>query len=96
MIIQRDLFEQIRPFLKRKEFIAIIGARQSGKTTFLEIIKDYLVKEERVDKNLIHLITFEDRKLLAQFEREPVSFVRSYLPVQSRKLPILCLMSFSM
>jgi hypothetical protein len=78
MIIQRDLIEQIEPFLKRREFIAIVGPRQAGKTTFLKIIKDYLLKRLKIPENLIKIITFEDRKLLAQFDSDPVDFVRSY------------------
>jgi len=82
MIVQRDLIQKIKPFLKRKEFIAIIGPRQSGKTTFLGILKRYLYlcKELGMNKNLIQTVTFEDRRLLAQFEADPVSFVRSYIP----------------
>ena len=80
MIIQRDLIQRIKPFLKRKEFIAIIGPRQSGKTTFLGIVKRYLCEEVRISKDLIQTVTFEDRRLLAQFEADPVSFVRSYIP----------------
>ena len=80
MIIPRDLSGKIEPFLKRKEFISIIGPRQSGKTTFLEILKTYLSRELKIDKNFIQIITFEDRKLLSQIEKNPVSFVRSYIP----------------
>jgi predicted AAA+ superfamily ATPase len=80
MIIQRDLIQKIEPFLHRKEFIAITGPRQSGKTTFLEIIKDYLFKELKVNKDSISTITFEDRKLLVQFEQDPISFIYSYIP----------------
>lgn len=85
MIIQRDLINSLQRFLKRREYIAIIGPRQAGKTTFLEIIKDYLLKDLRVNRNLIQAVTFEDRRLLAQFEADSVSFVRSYLPVKTTK-----------
>ena len=80
MIIQRELIQKIKPFLKRKEFVAIIGPRQSGKTTFLQILKTYLCKQLKIKKDLIQTISFEDRRLLAQFEADPVSFVRSYVP----------------
>jgi predicted AAA+ superfamily ATPase len=33
--IQRELEKEIKPFLKRREILAIIGARQVGKTTLL-------------------------------------------------------------
>ncbi|MGB3340222.1 MAG: ATP-binding protein [bacterium] len=83
MIYVRDLISTIKPFLKRQEYIAIIGPRQSGKTTFLELLKSYLIEEMRVTADRIKTVTFEDRKLLAQFESEPVSFVQSYLPQET-------------
>lgn len=78
MIIQRELLNQVKPFLKRKEYIAITGPRQCGKSTFLEIIRDYLIKEIKIARKSINMLTFEDRKLLAQFESDPVEFVNSY------------------
>ncbi len=80
MLIQRDLITKVKPFLKRPEFISLVGPRQSGKTTFLQILKNYLVKDLKIDKELIQIITFEDRKHLAQFEKDPLAFIRSYLP----------------
>ncbi|MBN1405526.1 MAG: ATP-binding protein [Candidatus Omnitrophica bacterium] len=80
MIIQRDLLDRIKLFIKRNEFISIIGPRQSGKTVFLGILKEYLVNELKVKKHLIQGITFEDRKLLMEFERDPVLFVKSFMP----------------
>lgn len=94
MIIRRDLIGQIKVFLKRQEFIAIVGPRQAGKTTFLEIIKTCLLKDLKVDKNLIQIITFEDRKLLRQFEADPISFVRSYFPAESAKISYLMIDEF--
>lgn len=80
MIIKRDLIETLSLFLKRKEFISIVGPRQSGKSTFLEMLKDYLCNELKVKKSMIQVLTFEDRRLLAQFEADPVAFVNSYIP----------------
>jgi len=86
MIIERNLLHQINPFLKRKEFISIIGPRQSGKTTFLKILRDYLIRKLKLNKNSIPLVSFEDRKLLLQFEKDPLSFVNSYIaPSKKRK-----------
>lgn len=80
MFIPRDLKEKIKPFLKRNEFISIIGPRQSGKTTFLEMLKDHLSGELKINEKLIQGITFEDRRLLMEFETDPVSFVKSFIP----------------
>ena len=78
MIYPRDLIKLIESFLLRKEFLSIVGPRQCGKTTFLEILKEHLAKEHHVNPSLISSITFEDRRLLSQFEADPISFISSY------------------
>jgi len=80
MLIQRDLLDRIVPVLDRREFISIVGPRQSGKTTFLSILKDHLHNTMGVREELIHFVTFEDRRLLFEFENDPVAFVRSFVP----------------
>ncbi len=80
MVVQRDLINILGTFLMRREYIAITGPRQAGKTTFLELITGYLIKNLKVNKNLIQTITLEDRRILAQFDSDPVTFVRSYMP----------------
>lgn len=80
MIIQRDLLQKIKPFIKRDEYISIVGPRQSGKSTFLEILKRYLIEGLKIKENMVQNITFEDRRLLMEFEADPVVFVRSFLP----------------
>jgi predicted AAA+ superfamily ATPase len=78
MLIQRDMIGRIKPFLKRREFLAVIGPRQAGKTTFLEIIKKYLIADLKVKPDSVEIVTFEDRRKLQQFEADPVAFVNSY------------------
>ncbi|MBI4358776.1 MAG: ATP-binding protein [Candidatus Omnitrophica bacterium] len=84
MPIARDLVGSIRPFLKRREYLSVLGPRQSGKTTLLELLKEELIDELRIPKDRIASLTFEDRKLLAQFEKDPIPFVRSYLSSGSK------------
>lgn len=78
MIVDRDLIHKIKPFLARNEFISVIGPRQAGKTTLLEMLRGYLINEIKVNPGMISNITFEDRRLLMEFEKDPVSFVRSF------------------
>lgn len=80
MIISRDLLDKIKQFITRREYLAITGPRQSGKTVFLHILQDYLKNTLHIENQFIKSVTFEDRKLLRQFEDEPVSFVQSYFP----------------
>lgn len=85
MFIQRELIQRIKLFIKRDEFISIIGPRQSGKTTFLKIIEEYLINELRVNPELIQSVTFEDRKLLMEFEADPISFIRSFMSTPAKE-----------
>ncbi|MBI2631972.1 ATP-binding protein [Candidatus Pacearchaeota archaeon] len=69
--IQRDLEENIRNYIEKKEIIAIVGARQCGKTTLMEhIFKDL--------KRAV-FISFEDRKILSFFENDIDSFAELYV-----------------
>ena len=77
--IKRDLLEYIKPFLKRPEFISIIGPRQSGKTTFLGMLRNFLIENFKIAADLIEIVTFEDRRKLMQFEGDPIAFVESYI-----------------
>jgi predicted AAA+ superfamily ATPase len=62
-----------------------MGPRQAGKTTLLKMIKEYLLKSEKVGGDAVHLVTFEDRRLMIEFERDPVAFISSYLPKEPGK-----------
>ena len=62
--IEREIEKEIKPFLKRKEILAVIGARQVGKTTFLK----HLFSELKKDKQKIEFLTFERERELALFE----------------------------
>lgn len=62
--IQRELKKEIKPFLKRKEILAVVGARQVGKTTFLK----HLFVEWQGKKKKTAFLTFEKEKDLALFE----------------------------
>lgn len=63
MYIHRELESIIRPFLRRKEILGIVGARQVGKTTFLQHIFSEITKRKRTE-----FLTFEREKDLSLFE----------------------------
>lgn len=69
--IQRKLEQSIRKFLDAPEIIAILGARQCGKTTMM---KHYI---EELPKAVS--LSFEDQKTLALFEQAPDDFITAYV-----------------
>ena len=44
----RKILEQLKKWIDRREIYAIKGPRQSGKTTILKMLQDWLVKEKNV------------------------------------------------
>jgi len=61
--LPRLLFDEIIKWLKRREIISIKGPKQSGKTTLLLMIRDYLIEKEKVNPKNVIFLTFEDREI---------------------------------
>lgn len=72
MYIKRKLEDTILKYISTPEIIAIVGARQSGKTTILKKIYNSL-KQDAV------FLTFEDKKILTLFEKNIDDFVKLYI-----------------
>jgi predicted AAA+ superfamily ATPase len=83
--LPRLLFDEIIKWLKRREIIAIKGPRQSGKTTLLLMIQDYLIEKERVNPKNVIFLTFEDRGILEKFSKSPKDFVSSFIRGQKNE-----------
>lgn len=71
MYIKRNLEETILKYLDAPEIIAIVGARQSGKTTMI----NQLIKKFKKAKS----ISFEDQAALRVFEESPDDFIKIYI-----------------
>jgi hypothetical protein len=71
MYIKRFLEKKVMNYLDRKEIIAIVGARQCGKTTLIKHIYDQLENTE--------FISFEDREVLELFSQDIKGFVELYV-----------------
>lgn len=69
--IERNLEGKIKKYLKRKEIIAIVGARQCGKTTLMKHIFNGLKNAK--------FITFEDREILEDFNNDVKLFIEKYV-----------------
>lgn len=70
MYVRRKLEQIIQKYLNRREYLAIVGPRQAGKTTMLQNIQKKL-------NNSIFL-TFEDIDILRLFETDIKAFVQTY------------------
>lgn len=70
MYIKRDLEKKLKQYLDKPEILAVIGPRQSGKTTLLREFAKPLKKAVYVD--------FEDRDVLELFNNDIKSFYARY------------------
>jgi len=61
MLIKRKIFNQLKEHLYRKEITIIIGPRQIGKTTIMELLKEHLEKEGK--RTLFLSLDFEHDKI---------------------------------
>lgn len=73
--IERKIEHAISRYLEKREILAIVGPRQSGKTTMLR----------RIQEHLAHSIflTFEDREELEFFETDIKGFAKKYAAFHS-------------
>lgn len=71
MYITRFLEKKINKYLNKKEIIAIVGARQCGKTTLIKHIYKKLKEAE--------FISFEDRDILELFVKDIKGFIETYV-----------------
>jgi len=71
MYIYRFLEKDLKKYLKKKEIIAVVGARQCGKTTLLKHIFKDLKKAIFLD--------FEDRETLELFTEDIKAFIDLYV-----------------
>ena len=72
MYVKRDLEDKIFRYLDSPEIIAVLGARQVGKTTLLKQIYQN-VPESKV------FLDFEDPEILELFEEDIKAFARLYV-----------------
>lgn len=64
--VERDIFKEVLPWVKRKEIISIIGVRRAGKTTLLYQIIWHLIAHENVKPEHILFIKADDDRVNAE------------------------------
>lgn len=75
----RTVFDQVTKWIDRREILAIKGPRQSGKTTLLTMLTEWLETERHVPKEQIVYMSFEDRELLDSFTMDPSGLIGSHI-----------------
>lgn len=78
-IIERELFKEIKKHFLRKEITFIIGPRQVGKTTLLNLIREYLIKEKKIPQERIFFFNLDRIKDIEFFEsqEEVIKFLKT-------------------
>lgn len=71
MYIERDLEKKLKKYRSSREIIAVVGARQCGKTTLLH---NFLSKFNNKE-----ILTFEDQEVLEIFSNDIKQFVELYV-----------------
>ena len=71
MYIERELEQRIKSYISVPEIVAIVGARQVGKTTLLKHIQENIKNSS--------FITFEDIETRSLFDRDIKSFIELYI-----------------
>ena len=87
--VQRDLLEELKKWVDRREILAVKGPRQAGKTTLLKLLEEWLVHEKGADERNLALVTSEGRGELDAFTENPKDFVRGRLAPKGRTYLLL-------
>ncbi len=61
--IPRDIASKIKEWIPRKEIVAVLGVRRSGKTTLLEEVIGYLLHQQKVSAENILFIKADDERV---------------------------------
>lgn len=76
--IEREIEKEIEKWLESREILAIRGPRQSGKTTLIAKLRDFLNKKGVKDTE-IHYFNFENDLEKLKFQENPKEFIEFYI-----------------
>lgn len=77
-LINRELFLQILDHLPEREMTVIVGPRQSGKTTLLEQLQDYLINERKISPEQIFYFNLDLARHFSLFSSQEniINFIK--------------------
>ena len=85
MKYKRIIFKKLSEHIENKEFSIIIGARQTGKTTLLMQLKEYLTGKGRK----VYFISLEDMIILDELNKHPENVFRLIPKPENEKFYLL-------
>lgn len=83
-MIERHLYSDLENSLESDKINIVVGARQTGKTTLLEHLKQVLDNKDEIN----YLFTLEDKTILQKLNHHP-SELFNIIPESSRKTTVL-------
>ncbi len=84
-MVKRKLYSKLIDHLNKKEFSILVGARQTGKSTILKQIKDYLAEKNE----LVYSFSLEDFSILDELNKHPENIFKFIKKPESQKIIIL-------
>lgn len=75
MLYKREITEEIKGWLFKKEIIILNGSRQVGKTSLLKLLKDELIKTGVAEKNIFYL-NLEEIKIIEALNQNPENLLK--------------------
>jgi len=83
-LVNREIQKTIKRYLKQREILVISGVRRSGKSSLMKLICNDLIKEDKISKNNVMYLNFEDERFIefnhADFEPLVETFLEIYQP----------------
>jgi predicted AAA+ superfamily ATPase len=81
--MKRNLFENLKAHLDKKEFTILTGARQTGKSTLLRQLESFCIEKE-IPTVFLNL---ENKNLLSELNKNPL-FLLNYLPATDKRIVV--------
>ena len=83
--MQRNLFEQLKLHLDKKEFTILTGARQTGKSTLLRQLEEHC---KNVEKRPSIFLNLDNKATLSELDKSPLNLL-NYIPITTQKTVVL-------
>jgi len=84
-LLPRTILSNIKKSLFDRDILVLTGARQTGKTSIMHLIYNYLIKQKNINPKDIFFFDLEDIQVLEAFEKYTFDKFANYIKKQSKK-----------